>query len=274
MREKCHMFGRLIQSYAILFFFGIMVGGSVLGGYLLLTDPGHVILHKTLRQAQITTRSITGFYSQFTTQSNKAIQLPVRHYAHAGNWDAYVTEEDGHHVTENKDIPIEKIAVLLIDVWQEHPNDGWLERAQVNIKEKIVPLVTSLREYDVTIIHAPHNEPIASAVTPIEGEFILNPAVRYDKKELHAFLKKEGITTILYAGYATNMCILNRNVSMMRMDELGYNTILVRDATIGIETAESLEGEWAHKMAVAFVESNFEGTTTVEGIQNALMQLK
>jgi len=44
---------------------------------------------------------------------------------------------------------------------------------------------------------------------------------------------------------------------MIQAKGQNFNVILVRDATIAVETPESLDGEWAHKMAVRFVELNF-----------------
>ena len=59
-------------------------------------------------------------------------------------------------------------------------------------------------------------------------------------------------------------------MSLVRMSELGYNTILVRDATIAFETPESLSGEWAYKMTINMVESLWGGTTTVDDLRAAL----
>jgi len=77
----------------------------------------------------------------------------------------------------------------------------------------------------------------------------------------------------MYAGYATNMCILTRPTGIIKMKELGYNIILVRDATLAIETPESLDNEWAKKMSINLIETSFGKTTTLKDLKNSLKKI-
>jgi nicotinamidase-related amidase len=54
------------------------------------------------------------------------------------------------------------------------------------------------------------------------------------------------------------------------MSELGYNIVLIRDATLAFETPESLEGEWANVMAITMVEQLWGESTTIDDLRSAL----
>jgi nicotinamidase-related amidase len=95
---------------------------------------------------------------------------------------------------------------------------------------------------------------------------------QYDAYQVFEELRNRGIKTLIYAGYVTNMCVLVRPIGMIQAKGQNFNVILVRDATIAVETPESLYGEWAHKMAVRFVELNFGYTTTVEDFRIAVIK--
>lgn len=207
----------------------------------------------------------------FKTAYERPINLQTRKFLGAGSLEKYDTEMDSKTETSTSTIDLNKTALIVIDTWATHGNDGWMERAQKNMETKVAPLLELLRKHNVTIIYAPSNEKIAPVVSPMPGELILSSSnLLYNTKEFDKYLKKHDITTLLYTGYAVNWCIINKPMSLMRMSELGYDTILVRDATIAFETPESLSGEWAYKMAIYMVESLWGRTTTVDDLRAAL----
>jgi hypothetical protein len=53
------------------------------------------------------------------------------------------------------------------------------------------------------------------------------------------------------------------------MAQLDYQIILIRDATIAQETAETLDGEWANKVVINMIESEWGRSTTVADLQTA-----
>lgn len=58
-------------------------------------------------------------------------------------------------------------------------------------------------------------------------------------EELHRYCKKEGILFLVFAGFNTNACILSRDYGTIQMSNRGYQVILVRDCTTGMESAET-----------------------------------
>ena len=58
-------------------------------------------------------------------------------------------------------------------------------------------------------------------------------------EELHQYLKRNKLLFLLYAGFNTNACIINRDYGTIRMRDRGYRIILVRDCTTGMESRET-----------------------------------
>lgn len=233
-----------------------------------LVEYEYHFVAKTLRHTEIFISTQALKYS--STSSNDTIKLTTRAFVPVRSNQPNYTETDAFYESQSQDVDLSKTALLLIDVWENHPNSGWLARAKKNIEEKLSPLVLMMREHGVAVIHAPHGQKISQKVEPLNDELVLNSAYRLDLKQLDEYLRAKDITTLFIAGYASNMCIFNRNVSIANLHDLGYKIIFVRDASIAIETPESLEQEWAHKMAVYMIEINFGATTTVDDIKYAL----
>jgi nicotinamidase-related amidase len=56
-------------------------------------------------------------------------------------------------------------------------------------------------------------------------------AISDNGKEIYNFLKQHAISTILYMGVHTNMCVLNRSFAIKQMTRWGFQCVLVRDLT-------------------------------------------
>jgi len=62
-----------------------------------------------------------------------------------------------------------------------------------------------------------------------EGDFITE-----DTQELYNLCREQNITTLLYMGVASNMCILNRPTGIIEMSRAGLNCMVVRDLSEAI----------------------------------------
>lgn len=74
-------------------------------------------------------------------------------------------------------------------------------------------------------------------ITPVGKE-----AVVATGEELHRYCKQEGILFLFFAGFNTNACILSRDYGIPQMSNRGYQTILVRDCTTGMESKYTQAG--------------------------------
>lgn len=71
-------------------------------------------------------------------------------------------------------------------------------------------------------------------VQPLAGEAVIGTG-----EELHRYCKQNGILFLLFAGFNTNACILDRDYGTLEMSKRGYEIVLVRDCTTGMESNET-----------------------------------
>lgn len=71
-------------------------------------------------------------------------------------------------------------------------------------------------------------------VEPVPGEVVVGTG-----DELHRYLKEKGKLFLFFAGFNTNACILSRDYGTIEMSKRGYQVLLVRDCTTGMESFES-----------------------------------
>ena len=141
-------------------------------------------------------------------------------------------------------------------------------RMGAHAKQKIVPLIALARRHNMRIVHAPHDRPdgIIEGCEPLPTEKVV-----FSGEKMYQHLKEHGVNTIIYAGYALNWCVFHRPEGIISMRHAGgYKIILLRDCTIAFETPESLDGEWALKMAINMVEFQWGCTSTLDDLRIAL----
>ena len=200
------------------------------------------------------------------------------------------------------ELPVEQTALVLVDLWDNHFIESWLERADRITREAVVPVLERARQTGLTIVHAPsppvaeqfdqlkqHASPLPVAESdwppapfrrrqgayasfrgpraqppgiPLIDALGMSPHIDVRDGEhvvatgdqLHDLLRANGLLHLVYVGFATNWCILNRDYGMRAMAQRGYNMILLRDATVGVEFPDTLAAEMATEMAIREVE--------------------
>jgi len=192
------------------------------------------------------------------TSANSTISLQLRTYYYSLTTETYDNEEDSHYVYETREYDTQEVALLLIDLWEYCQNDGWIDRATMNMQTHILPLIQWARQKGIFIIYSPHHHEMSSLITVQNGEMVVE-----EEWELADMLHDMGITTILYAGYATNMCVLFRPDGMVRMDWNGFTVHLIRDCSIAVETRETLATEGAYHAALNIIDTRY-GSTLLE----------
>ena len=86
-------------------------------------------------------------------------------------------------------------------------------------------------------------------IQPLSGEPVVASG-----EELHRYCRKEGILFLLFAGFNTNACILSRDYGTLQMSNRGYQVVLIRDCTTGMESAETQPSMSQTKSAILLLE--------------------
>ncbi len=83
----------------------------------------------------------------------------------------------------------------------------------------------------------------AEVLSPVGEE----PLVFYSDL-LDAYLRERGVDTLIYMGFATDMCLLGAEGGARPMLARGYRCVVMRDATVGVETPET----FPHRLATRY----------------------
>jgi nicotinamidase-related amidase len=118
-----------------------------------------------------------------------------------------------------------------------------------------------------------HDEPrLREALARYETELDIDPVARplpgepviAAGSDLQALLTERRILHLFYTGFATNWCILHRDYGMIAMAGRGYNLILLRDATTGIEFHDTVETAAATEMTLREIEAKWGWTAATD----------
>ena len=257
------------------------------------------------------------------------ISVPVRYYRFDTEGGLELSERNFRHAETTWKVPTNEAALVLVDIWAEHPYTTHLERGAKITQEKIAPVVKACRKAGITIVHAPSPSgaalypqwtryaaekelfgatgaadtwppqefrsrtgkyahlkrpeeswrkayterikarSIMKAVEPRPEDFVISTG-----EQLHRLLKHKKITTLFFAGFAANMCVLFRDYGVYAMYQRGYGTILLRDGTAAIEANDTFDDWGLTKAAVLSVEMCFGQSATSDALISACREAR
>ena len=113
------------------------------------------------------------------------------------------------------------------------------------------------------------NWAIAPEMEPQKGDVVIRTG-----EELHHLLEQRKILYLFYVGFATNICMLNRDYGMKLMSKRGFEIILARDATTGVEYAHTLATLGQTAAAITTEESNIGYSITTSELLEAFEKAK
>lgn len=189
-----------------------------------------------------------------TLGSGRSLVLPLRGFRPSTG----ASEAEGAWWVERVESPAASVALVLVDVWADHECAGWQARADAVVRSRIAPAAAAMRAAGGQVIHAPHDRAAHPDLPQDAADIVLAGGMA--SEDFADLLVRRGIRRLIYAGFASNMCIMTRPVGMLAMVHRGFGLTLLRDASIAMETPASLAGEGQHAAMVAFVEINL-GTT-------------
>jgi len=240
------------------------------------------------------------------------LSLKVRYFQDSTPADVKCREEYFVRRELQMKLPVIKTALVLVDLWNVHFIDSWIERAEQITRDSILPAIAMSRAAGITIIHAPSPE-VARQYRPAarnqkthipdssradwpplefrqrEGEYeafrgprdqppgigahwdpirpylSISSAVEVEEKdvvvasgdELHEVLAERKILHLIYAGFATNWCVLGRDYGIRNMARSGYNIVFLRDCTAGVEFPDTLDELFVTELSVREIEQQF-----------------
>ena len=100
---------------------------------------------------------------------------------------------------------------------------------------------------------------VAPPVRPQPGDTMIVTTDQFD-----AWARSQGITTLLFTGFATNLCILDSPAAMKAMSARGYRCVLIREATLAVEFPETFADRTLTRASLQYIEA-WVGYTAAAG---------
>ncbi len=155
-----------------------------------------------------------------------------------------------------------------------HVESDWMDEQYPQVlsrrQEELPPLHPRQRQMDERAHGFDYleNSPLArmrrAEIVSPQGD---EPLVFYSD-QLDEYLKERGIETLFYTGFAADMCLLGAEGGARPMLARGYRCIVLRDATVGVETPQTFAERLSTRYALHLFEWKIGyGTTSAEFMQ-------
>jgi len=170
-----------------------------------------------------------------------------------------VTELDNHYLMSNVTLESNfQTALVLIDVWDDHT----LVNLYENQNLRVLPLLALARKQGWLIIHAPSEGQETPMISVLPGEILVTGEdQRPGSKSLcFPYLLTHNVTNVLFAGYDTNYCVLDKPCGTISISKAIHqqgvptNVVLVRDATL-VQSQWYENNYYSHKLSINMIEA-------------------
>jgi hypothetical protein len=149
-----------------------------------------------------------------------------------------------------------RVAIIVMDPWIDMETAHLNEHFGSVAARRVVPLVHKGLERGHRVIVLTNDPAAVTYNTKINPELAAlaesgKLRVLYhqnlDDDQFAEMLRKEGIDSLLYVGFASNMCVIGRKMGMIPMVQQGFKTYFVPEASAAVEFAETWETQSVHR---------------------------
>jgi len=215
------------------------------------------------------------------------MQLRVRYFQDSTPSDVPCRESAFVRRELDTELPADRTALVLVDMWSVHFIESWIERAERISREYVIPAIDAAREAGLTVIHAPcpevaaqypgHLPDVPPAPSPpasgpdwppsdfrsraggyaaYRGPRDQPPGIATGR-ELHHVLAERGIYHTVYAGFAANWCLMGRDYGIRAMSRYGYHIVVLRDCTTAVEFPDTLDQCLVTEVVIREIEQQY-----------------
>jgi hypothetical protein len=171
------------------------------------------------------------------------------------NENGGLVEEDGLPIRAEKIYELKRTidphttAIVVMDPWIDMASDHLNEYYGRILESHVSPLVNKGLERGHRIIVLTNDPKVVKYNTKIypklaelvaDGKATLLYHQDLDDDLFAEYLRKAGVNTLIYVGFASNMCVIGRRMGMIPMVQQGFKTYFVPEASAAVET----EGTW------------------------------
>jgi len=156
-----------------------------------------------------------------------------------------------------------KTALIVMDPWEDSGASFLNDSYEPVIKRKLIPLINKSINLGIPVIVLT-NSPLESAdygnkVAPEieslakQGKLQIVYHQSTDSKRFSEWLRGMGIDTLIYSGFASNMCVIGRDLGMIPMQIKGFRLFFVPEASAAVEFKDSWENGALHEATTLLI---------------------
>jgi nicotinamidase-related amidase len=158
---------------------------------------------------------------------------------------------------QNRSINPYESAIIVMDPWIDMASNHLNEYYGKIAESKIVPLVQAAQAKGHPVIVLTNNCNAVQYNCKITDELqdmankkqvtIIYHQDMNDDEQFSDYLKKRKIKTLFYVGFASNMCVIGRQMGMIPMKINGFQLFFVPEASAAVEEKDTWSNQSIHK---------------------------
>lgn len=148
--------------------------------------------------------------------------------------------------------------------------DPWIDMASIHLNEfygritksRIVPLL--IRALDrghpiIVLTNDPddfhYNTKVHPGIAELasKGQIEIIYHQNFDDKKFAVYLRTRGINTLIYIGFASNICVVGRQMGMISMMHQGFKLFFVPEASAAVEYPDSWDDQSIHSATTKII---------------------
>jgi len=156
----------------------------------------------------------------------------------------------------------DKTAIVVMDPWvdmaSEHLNNYFGKIAE----SRVIPLVKHALELGHPIIVLTNDPDVVDYNTDVHAELVTLEAngklsilfhQGMDDKGFASYLRSRKIDSLVYVGFASNMCVIGRRMGMIPMVQQGFRLYFVPEASAAVEVADTWQDQSVHRATTKII---------------------
>lgn len=162
----------------------------------------------------------------------------------------------------NRTINPNSTVIVIMDPWVDMPSEHLNEYYGEIIESRIIPLVKRALTRGHPIIVLTNKPSNVRYSTQIHHE--LKALVENGKASIifhqdldddcfAAYLHSQGIESLIYIGFASNMCVIGRRMGMIPMTHQGFKIFFIPEASAALEYAHTWHDQSIHKATTKII---------------------
>ena len=172
-----------------------------------------------------------------------------------------LVRKEGPYFTDETIVPTET-CILVMDPWVDMESDHLNDYFGRITEETILPAVRNAIAIGHPVVVLTNDPAKVAYNTAVNSDLESMAANRqlhilyhqdFDRLQFSEMLKKNRITKIVYTGFASNMCLIGRELGMIPMKNQGFRLYFVPEASAAVERKDSWRSSDAHEDATQLI---------------------